>query len=74
MDIRIERSALVGIRGRFRGRRGQQIYTTIAEVRALLQERQARRKAELDASRQDSPWRFAVGDEMLLLDNGHTPP
>ena len=41
-----------------------------AEVRALLQERQDRRKAELDASRRDV--QFAVGDE-VLLDMEHTP-
>ena len=41
-----------------------------AEVRALLQERQDRRKAELDASRRDV--QFAVGDE-VLLDTEHTP-
>ena len=35
-----------------------------AEVRALLQERQDRRKAELEAHRRDVP--FAVGDEALL--------
>ena len=40
------------------------------EVRALLQERQDRRKAELDASRRDV--QFAVGDE-VLLDTEHTP-
>ena len=41
-----------------------------AEVRALLQERQDRRKAELDAHRRDV--QFAVGDE-VLLDTEHTP-
>ena len=41
-----------------------------AEVRALLQERQDRQKAELDAHRRDV--QFAVGDE-VLLDTGHTP-
>ena len=41
-----------------------------AEVRALLQERQHRRKAELDASRRDV--QIAVGDE-VLLDTDHTP-
>ena len=41
-----------------------------AEVRALLQERQDRRKEELDASRRDV--QFAVGDE-VLLDTEHTP-
>jgi hypothetical protein len=41
-----------------------------AEVRALLQERQDRRKAELDAARRDV--HFALGDE-LLLDTEHTP-
>ena len=41
-----------------------------AEVRALLQERQDRRKAALDASRRDV--QFAVGDE-VLLDTEHTP-
>ena len=41
-----------------------------AEVRALLQERQDRRKAELDATRRDV--QFAVGDE-VLLDTEHTP-
>jgi hypothetical protein len=40
------------------------------EVRALLQEQQDRRKAELDAHRRDL--RFAVGDE-VLLDTEHTP-
>ena len=40
------------------------------EVRALLQERQDRRKAELDAHRRDV--RFAVGDE-VLLDTEHAP-
>ena len=40
------------------------------EVWALLQERQARRKAELDAHRRDV--QFAVGDE-VLLDTEHTP-
>ena len=40
-----------------------------AEVRALLQERQDRRKAELDAQRRDV--QFAVGDE-VLLDTEHT--
>ena len=40
------------------------------EVRALLQECQARRKAEYDAHRRDV--RFAVGDE-VLLDTEHTP-
>ena len=40
------------------------------EVLALLQERQDRRKAELDASRRDV--QFAVGDE-VLLDTEHTP-
>ena len=39
------------------------------EVRALLQARQDRRKAELDASRRDV--QFAVGDE-VLLDTEHT--
>ncbi len=34
------------------------------EVRALLQERQEQRKAELDVQRRDV--RFAVGDEVLL--------
>ena len=41
-----------------------------AEVRALLQERQDRRKAEHDSHRRDV--RFAVGDE-VLLDTEHTP-
>jgi hypothetical protein len=41
-----------------------------AEVRALLQERQDRRKAELDAARRDV--HFALGDE-VLLDTEHTP-
>ena len=41
-----------------------------AEVRALSQERQDRRKAELDAARRDV--KFAVGDE-VLLDTEHTP-
>jgi hypothetical protein len=41
-----------------------------AEVRALLQERQERRKAELDAHLRDV--QFAVGDE-VLLDTEHTP-
>ena len=41
-----------------------------AEVRALLQERQDRRKAELDTHRWDV--QFAVGDE-VLLDTEHTP-
>ena len=41
-----------------------------AEVRALLQERQDRRKEELDAHRRDV--RFAVGDE-VLLDTEHAP-
>jgi len=41
-----------------------------AEVRALLQERQDRRKAELDATRRDV--QFAPGDE-VLLDTEHTP-
>ena len=41
-----------------------------AEVRALLQERQDRRKAELDAHGRDV--QFAVGDE-VLLDTEHTP-
>ena len=41
-----------------------------AEVRALLQERQAQRKAALDAHRRDV--RFAAGDE-VLLDTEHTP-
>ena len=41
-----------------------------ADVRALLQERQERRKAELDAHRRDVT--FAVGDE-VLLDTEHTP-
>jgi hypothetical protein len=40
------------------------------EVLALLQERQDRRKAELDAHRWDV--RFAVGEE-VLLDTEHTP-
>jgi hypothetical protein len=40
------------------------------EVRALLKERQERRKAELDVQRRDV--RFAVGDE-VLLDTEHTP-
>ncbi len=40
------------------------------EVRALLQERQDRRKAELDVQRRDV--RFAVGDE-VLLDTEHAP-
>jgi hypothetical protein len=40
------------------------------EVRALLQECQARRKAEFDAHQRDV--RFAVGDE-VLLDMEHTP-
>ena len=40
------------------------------EVRALLQERQDRRKAELDAHRRDV--RFAVGEE-VLLDTEHSP-
>ncbi len=40
------------------------------EVRALLQECQAQRKAEFDAHRRDV--RFAVGDEMLL-NTEHTP-
>jgi hypothetical protein len=40
------------------------------EVRALLQERQDWRKAELDAHRRDV--RFAVGDE-VLLDTEHAP-
>ena len=40
------------------------------EVRALLQERQDRRKAEFDAHRRDV--RFAAGDE-VLLDTEHTP-
>ena len=35
-----------------------------AEVQALLQDRQDRRKAELDATRRDV--QFAVGDEVLL--------
>jgi hypothetical protein len=39
------------------------------EVRALLQERQDRRKAELDAHRRDV--RFALGDE-VLLDTEHS--
>ena len=42
---------------------------SLAEVRALLQERQDRRKAELDAHRRDV--QFAVGDE-VLLDTEHT--
>ena len=37
-----------------------------AEVRALLQERQDRRKAELDAHRREVQFKFAVGDEVLL--------
>ena len=41
-----------------------------AEVCALLQARQDRRKAELDAHRRDV--QFAVGDE-VLLDTEHTP-
>ncbi len=41
------------------------------DVRALLRERQARRKAEYDARRRDV--RFAVGDE-VLLDTEHAPP
>ena len=41
-----------------------------AEVRALLQERQDRHKAELDASRRDV--QFSVGDE-VLVDTEHTP-
>jgi hypothetical protein len=41
-----------------------------SEVRALVQERQDRRKAELDAHRRDE--RFAVGDE-VLLETEHTP-
>jgi hypothetical protein len=41
-----------------------------AEVRALLQERQDLRKAELDAHRRDI--QFAAGDE-VLLDTEHTP-
>ena len=41
-----------------------------AEVRALLQERQDRHKAELDATRRDE--QFAVGDE-VMLDTEHTP-
>jgi hypothetical protein len=41
-----------------------------AEVRALLQERQDQRKAELDAHRRDV--RFAAGDQ-VLLDTEHTP-
>ena len=40
-----------------------------AEVRALLQARQGRRKEELDASQRDV--RFAVGEE-VLLDTEHT--
>jgi hypothetical protein len=40
------------------------------EVRALLQERQDRRKVELDAHQRVV--RFAVGDE-VLLDTEHTP-
>jgi hypothetical protein len=40
------------------------------EVRALLQECQARRKAELDVHQRDV--RFAVGDK-VLLDTEHTP-
>ena len=40
------------------------------EVQALLQQRQDRRKAELDASRRDV--QFDVGDK-VLLDTGHTP-
>jgi hypothetical protein len=40
------------------------------EVRKLLQECQARRKAEFDAHRRDV-W-FAVGDE-VLLDTEHAP-
>ena len=39
-------------------------------MRALLQERQDRRKAELDAHRRDV--QFAVGGE-VLLDTEHTP-
>ena len=41
-----------------------------AEVRALLQERQDRRKAEIDAHRRDVT--FAAGDQ-VLLDTEHTP-
>jgi hypothetical protein len=41
-----------------------------AEVRALLQERQDQRKAELDAHRRDV--QFAAGDQ-VLLDTEHTP-
>ena len=41
-----------------------------AEVRALLQERQDRRKEELDAFRRNV--QFAFGDE-VLLDLEHTP-
>ncbi len=41
-----------------------------AEVRALLQERQERRKKALDAHRRDV-W-FAVGDK-VLLNTKHTP-
>ena len=43
-----------------------------AEVRALLQERQDRRKAELDAHRREVQFKFAVGDE-VQLDTEHTP-
>ena len=42
----------------------------MAEVRALLQERQDRRKAELNAHRRHV--QFAVGDE-VLLETEHTP-
>ena len=42
------------------------------EVLALLQERQDRRKAELDASWRDV--QFDVGDDSeVLLDTAHTP-
>ena len=41
-----------------------------AEVLALLQEQQDRRKAEQDAHRRDV--QLAVGDE-VLLDTEHTP-
>ena len=42
----------------------------MTKVRALLQERQDRRKAGLDKHRRDV--RFAVGDE-VLLDTDHAP-
>jgi hypothetical protein len=50
---------------RWRRTQPAQVRRVTTKVQALLQERQDRRKAELDAHRRDMR-RFTVGDEVLL--------